>query len=138
MTSFLRKYTAAFMKIVTSYPFILAIALITTLALTQPFVIGTNTGEDACVYTSPANKALYVKTKSGFVKYEPGTHGHQAKTYVTNGNAHYLNKPNWRVYDMPCRLTGEALTIGGILLWLAFVVLAIFRISLRKLLRIKN
>ena len=81
-------------KAVTSYPFILLVAAITTLALAQPFVIGTNTGEDACVYTSPANKTLYVKTGNGFIEYEPSTHGHKTKTYVTNGSAYYPNKSN--------------------------------------------
>ena len=40
--------------------------------------------------------------------------------------------------DTPCRLTKESWIMGGILFWLTFATLGIFRMALRKILRIKN
>lgn len=137
MTNFSHRYIAALIKLFTSYPDLLAIALLATIIL-SPFFIGTNTGQTACVYTSPANKDVYVKEGDGFVKYDPAAHDRDAKTYVTNGNGYYRNKANWRFSDMPCRLTEETLIMGGILFWLTFAALGIFRMILRKLLHIKN
>lgn len=100
--------------------------------------MGTNTGQTACVYTSPAKKGVYVKDGGDFIKYDPSAHGSDAKTYVTNGSGYYRNKANWRFMDTPCRLTEETLIMGGILFWLTFVALGILRMILRKLLRIKD
>jgi|GEM_PF-3518444 len=134
---FIKSYLTNTIKICTSYPVLIAVALLTTIIL-SPFFMGTNTGQTACVYTSPAKKGVYVKDGGDFIKYDPSAHGSDAKTYVTNGSGYYRNKANWRFMDTPCRLTEETLIMGGILFWLTFVALGILRMILRKLLRIKD
>ena len=138
MATFLLKYTTALIKFFTSYPALIAVTLLVTAFLYIPVIIGTNTGEDGCVYTSAANKTAYVKDGEAFVKYEPTTHGDDATTYVLSGDRYYRNKANWQVMDLPCRLTEISLGMAAILFWLTFATLGIFRMALRKILRIKN
>ncbi len=132
---FIKSYLTNTIKICTSYPVLIAAALFITIILSPIFIFGTNTGEDACVYTSPENKSVYIKEGDGFVEYDPATHDSDAKTYVTNGSGYYRNKANWRFMDTPCRLTEETLIMGGILFWLTFVALGIFRVGIRKFLQ---
>lgn len=134
----MKQYLSTIVKVATSYPTLIVVTLLVTVVFYMPVVIGTNTGEDGCVYTSAANKTAYVKDREEFVKYDPALHGDDAKTYVLSGDRYYRNKANWRVMDSPCRLTEISLGMTAILFWLTFVTLGIFRMALRKILRIKN
>jgi hypothetical protein len=137
MATFLFKYTTALIKFFTSYPALIAVTLLVTAVLYMPVVIGTNTGEDGCVYTGTTNRPAYVKEDNAFVKYDPALHGDEAKTYVLSNDKYYRNKANWQVMNLPCRLTKVSLIMGGILFWLTFTALGAIRMALRFALRIK-
>lgn len=51
MAGFWRKYTTAFIKLFASYITLIAVALLMAVILLDAAIIGTNTGQDACVYT---------------------------------------------------------------------------------------
>jgi hypothetical protein len=121
------------LKVLFSYWTIAFICMVLSFALIPAF-LGTNTGEDVCVYTVEELEETYIRDGSAYGLYDPQKHRGIDKTYIKNGEEYFPNNPNWSFMGKPCVLTqgGVRLIFFGYLISFVglFTFLGIMRMAL--------
>lgn len=141
-----------FFRTVFSY-WVIALICVLFSFISIPFLQGTNTGEDFCVYTVEGREGTYVRNGNGYELYDSQKHVDIKRTYIKRGASkkeeYFVNKPNWNFMDKDCVLRKESIftfVIGYLISFtllfvifgsVRFVLGQIFNFCVVKLLRMK-
>ncbi len=101
------------LKVLVSYRTIIVVCVFMSF-ISIPFLQGTNTGEDFCVYTAGSqahDKTKYVRNDNDYEPYDAQKHAADVKTYVRSGEKYFRNKANWSFMGYACILRHESIAI---------------------------